>query len=86
MVPRDEHNQQMSEQPGWKGTTRYKLVYQTRNDGNEPSGSDFLALHYFGAGHKLGKNVEALQPVSDWTKRVMGECTAIDAANYRKVG
>lgn len=82
---REEHNQQMSKQPGWKRTTRFNLLFQMRNDGNPPRGLDFLAIHEFGDGHKIGKDVEPLEPMTDWTKRCMSECKAIDAAVYHKV-
>ncbi|KAJ4294397.1 hypothetical protein N0V90_008087 [Kalmusia sp. IMI 367209] len=81
---REEHNQQMSEQPGWKRTTRYSPLFQTRNVG-KPGGLDFVALHQFGEGNKLGKEVEPLDPMTDWTKKCMSECTSIDAAVYHKV-
>lgn len=80
----EEHNQQMSEQPGWKRTTRFKLLFQTRNDGKPPGGLDFLAIHEFGEGNKIGKDVEPLDPMTDWTKKCMSECKAIDAAVFRK--
>ncbi|KAF2653397.1 hypothetical protein K491DRAFT_694800 [Lophiostoma macrostomum CBS 122681] len=82
---REEHNQQMSEQPGWKRTTRFSLLFQHRPDGKEMERISFLAIHEFGDGHKIGKNVETLDPMTDWTKKVMSEAKAIDAAIYHKV-
>jgi hypothetical protein len=82
---RDEHNQQMSEQPGWKRTTRFKLLVQYRPDGKEMVKTSFLAIHEFGDGHKIGKDVEALEPKTKWTEKVMDEAEAIDAAVYHKV-
>ncbi|KAH7125357.1 hypothetical protein B0J11DRAFT_528234 [Dendryphion nanum] len=81
---RDEHNQQMSEQPGWKRTTRFKLLYQHRSDGREPEYLSFVAIHEFGEGHHLGKNVEPLDPMTEWTKRCMSAAKGIDAAIYEK--
>ena len=82
---REEHNQQMSEQPGWKRTTRYSLISQQSNSGQVGSELTFLAMHEFDEGHELGDEVQALQPMSEWTKRVMGEAVGIDAAIYHRV-
>ena len=83
---REEHNQQMSEQPGWKRTVRFKLLYQHRDPTDIGSEApSFLAIHEFGGGHKLGKDVEPLDPMTEWTKRCMSDCKAIDAAIYNKV-
>ncbi|ORY10889.1 hypothetical protein BCR34DRAFT_566188 [Clohesyomyces aquaticus] len=82
---REEHNQQMSEQPGWKRTTRFSLLAQQSNDGKPMERISFLAIHEFGEGHKIGNQVEALDPMTDWTKRCMANSKAIDAAVYQKV-
>jgi len=81
---REEHNQQMSEQPGWWRTTRYSLLSQDSSDGHYGSELSFLAVHEFREGNKLGQDVTALEPISDWTKKVMSEAKAIDAAIYHK--
>lgn len=81
---RDEHNQQMSEQPGWKRTTRFSLLSHHGSIGKKSEELSFLAIHEFGEGNKLGIDVEALEPISDWTKKVMGEAKAIDAGIYYK--
>ncbi|KAL5385190.1 hypothetical protein PMIN03_010124 [Paraphaeosphaeria minitans] len=83
---RDEHNEQMSKEPGYKRTTRYKPLFQTRNSGKgKPEGLDFVAFHQFGEGNKVGSEVEPLDPMTEWTKRCMAGCEKIDAAVYRKV-
>ncbi|KAF1960274.1 hypothetical protein CC80DRAFT_501525 [Byssothecium circinans] len=82
---RQEHNEQMSKEPGYVRTMRYRQLFHTRNDGTAPSGLDFVALHEFGEGNRLGKDAEPLQPVTEWTKKCMGECKSIDAAIYRRV-
>ncbi|KAF1849863.1 uncharacterized protein K460DRAFT_274033 [Cucurbitaria berberidis CBS 394.84] len=82
---RDEHNQQMSEQLGWKRTTRFNLLFQHSNASKKSEELAFLAIHEFGEGNKLGKDVEPLQPISDWTKKLMSSVKAIDAAIYHKV-
>ena len=81
---RDEHNEQMSEQPGWKRTVRYKLLTQHRSDKKDEAWLSFLAIHEFGEGHRLGKDVEPLDPMTDWTKRCMSAAKGIDAAIYQK--
>ncbi|KAF2736365.1 hypothetical protein EJ04DRAFT_551415 [Polyplosphaeria fusca] len=82
---RDEHNEQMSKEPGYLRTTRFSLVFQHRTDGKAMETVSFLALHEFGEGHKVGSKVEPLDPMTDWTKRCMTNAKAIDAAVYRKV-
>ncbi|KAH7401598.1 hypothetical protein BKA66DRAFT_436714 [Pyrenochaeta sp. MPI-SDFR-AT-0127] len=82
---REEHNQQMSEQPGWRRTLRYNLLFQHGNDFRESPELSFLAIHEFGEGNELGMDVKALEPISDWTKKVMSDAKAIDAAIYHKI-
>jgi hypothetical protein len=81
---RDEHNQQMSEQPGWRRTTRFSLLHQHVSGGQKSEELSFLAIHEFEKNNKLGTTVQALEPISDWTKKVMGDAKAIDAAIYCK--
>jgi hypothetical protein len=83
---RDEHNQQMSEQPGWWRTSRFSLLHQFVSGGHRQKSEElsFLAIHEFGNGNQLGTNVEALEPISDWTKKVMSNAKSIDAAIYHK--
>ncbi|KAH7564517.1 hypothetical protein BM1_01564 [Bipolaris maydis] len=80
---RDEHNEQMSKEPGWLRTCRYSLVAQKGGDGKEKELS-FLAIHEFNESNELGDTVKALEPVSEWTKKVMSAAVGIDAAIYRK--
>ncbi|KAF2467070.1 uncharacterized protein BDR25DRAFT_345234 [Lindgomyces ingoldianus] len=82
---REEHNQQMSEQPGWKRTTRFNLLLHHKSDGKPTEPLSFLAIHEFGEGHKIGKDVVPLDPMTDWTKKCMAEARVIDAAVYTKV-
>lgn len=81
---RDEHNEQMSKEPGWWRTSRFSLVHQNSTGKEQAEELSFLAIHEFVEGHQLGTQVKALEPISDWTKKVMGEATAIDAAIYHK--
>ena len=43
-----------------------------------------MAIHEFGDGHKIGKDVQPLDPITDWTKRAMSQAKAIEAAVYQK--
>jgi hypothetical protein len=83
---RDEHNQQMSEQPGWWRTTRFSFLRQHVSGSHQEKSEElsFLAIHEFGNGNQLGTHVQALEPISDWTKRAMSNAIAIDAAIYHK--
>lgn len=83
---RDEHNQQMSEQPGWKRTTRFRLGFQVKDGKIADDAPSFLALHEFGEGNKIGKDVIPLDPLTDWTKRVIDAAQTVDGAVYYKVG
>lgn len=82
---REEHNQQMSEQPGWRRTTRFSLLGQHGNVGKSSQELSFLAIHEFSKENQLGTVVTAIDPVSEWTKKVMGEAEGIDAAIYYRV-
>ncbi|KAH7094603.1 hypothetical protein FB567DRAFT_510576 [Paraphoma chrysanthemicola] len=81
---REEHNQQMSEQTGWLRTTRFSLVGQNSSSGQTSGELSFLAIHAFEQSNQLGNEVQALEPMSDWTKKIMSEAQAIDAAIYHK--
>jgi hypothetical protein len=82
---RDEHNEQMSKEPGWWRTSRFSLLHQNSSGKDEVKKLSFLAIHEFGEDNRLGKDVKALEPISDWTKKVMSQAEAIDAAIYHKV-
>ncbi|KAG9190783.1 hypothetical protein G6011_08871 [Alternaria panax] len=85
---REEHNQQMSEQPGWLRTCRYSFISQQSSSPGGGGGSQelsFLAIHEFGEGEQLGDAVKALDPISEWTAKVMNDAVGIDAAIYRRV-
>lgn len=84
---REEHNQQMSEQPGWLRTCRYSLISQqssTSSKGGDDQELSFLAIHEFEEGEQLGDTVKALEPISEWTMRAMKDAVGIDAAIYRQ--
>ena len=84
---REEHNEQMSQQPGWLRTCRYSLVAQqnSSNEAKKEKEFSFLAIHEFEESNELGDTVKALEPVSEWTKKVMSEANGIDAAIYRRI-
>jgi hypothetical protein len=77
---KEEHLDQATTQPGWRRSNRYKLL-----DGGSPGAPTWLALHEWDAGY-LGEKVPPFDPITDWTKRVMGACKNIEAFNWRKVG
>jgi hypothetical protein len=85
---REEHNEQMSLEPGWLRSTRYKLS----NEQNEIANKEpqvraplWLAIHEFGEGNKLGSKVEPLIPMTPWTKKVMSDMTNIEANVWIKI-
>jgi hypothetical protein len=81
---REEHNQQMSEQTGWLRTCRYSLASQQPNIPDDSQEMSLLAIHEFGEGEQLGDTVKALEPISEWTMKVMKDAVGIDAAIYRR--
>ena len=82
---REEHNQRMSQEPGWKRTTRYRLLFQHSNGFKESEELSFLAIHEFNEENNLGKDLKPLEPVSDRTKKVLSEVKATDAAIFSQV-
>jgi hypothetical protein len=82
---RGEHNQDMSHVPGWKRLTRFKHLNSHRFDDKEPAKFTVLALHEFGEGEKLGKDIQVPPEMSPWTMKVMGGVQGMDAAIYHKV-
>ncbi|KAF2272705.1 uncharacterized protein EI97DRAFT_452788 [Westerdykella ornata] len=81
---REEYNQQMSEQPGWIRTSRWRHRYTRLSSGEMVQRPSILALHEFAEGEQLGRNVEPLQPITNWTRRVMAHAKEIDAAIFIK--
>lgn len=84
---REEHNQQMSEQRGWLRTCRFELAARhgsSVEEEEEEKELSFLAVHEFNDDNDLGVEVKAVEPVSEWTKKVMGEAVGIDAAIYQR--
>jgi hypothetical protein len=75
----------MSIEPGYLRTMRYELLLARQSDGKSVDAPSFLAIHEFGEGNKLGKDVEPLLPITDWTKKCMSDAKAIDAAIYHEV-
>ncbi|KAF2841727.1 hypothetical protein M501DRAFT_929566 [Patellaria atrata CBS 101060] len=83
---RDEHNEQMSLEPGYIRTVRYKLIHQIRaSDDTSPPAPSFLALHEFDVSNKLGKKVVPLEPMSGWTKRVLQSQERVEAGIFKNV-
>jgi hypothetical protein len=82
---REEHLEQMSHEPGWKRANRYELIFQVKDDSGSTEAEDttsFLTLYEFGENNKLGINVEVLNPMTDWTKKVIANTEKIEAGIY----
>lgn len=87
---KEEHNEQMSEAPGWIRSSRYKLVVQVKradsSKSDRPDASEWMTIHEFGPGNKLTTKVEPLHPITDWTKSIMGDMEFIEAFVWEKTG
>lgn len=83
---REEHLDQATTQPGFKRSKRYTLFFHQKHE-SEPEAEDppsGLALHEWDEGF-LGEEVDAFQPVTEWTKRAVGNAKKIEAGNYELV-
>jgi hypothetical protein len=81
---KDEHNEQMSKEPGYWRTSRFSLLHQHSTGSQQYEKLSFLAAHEFGEDNTLGTEVKPLDPMTDWTKKVIANAKAIDAAIYHK--
>ncbi|EAT92624.1 hypothetical protein HBH56_055810 [Parastagonospora nodorum] len=81
---KDEHNEQMSKEPGYWRTSRFSLLHQHSTGSQQNEKLSFLAVHEFGEENALGTEVKPLDPMTDWTKKVMASAKGIDAAIYHK--
>ena len=83
---REEHLDQATTQPGWRRSTRYTLVPGVKNSQGQTADDapTYLALHEWDAEH-LGEKVAPFVPVTEWTKKVCGECKKIEAFNYVRI-
>lgn len=86
---REEHLKQMSHEPGWRRSRRYKLTFQVKNK-NRPSAEDApssLALYDFDeSATQLGTEVKPLDPMTDWTKKCIANSKKIEAGIYHRIG
>jgi hypothetical protein len=80
---RQEHLEQMSREPGWQRSRRYKLVHSA-NAAKDPT--NYLTLYEFGAGNKLGKEVQSCVPMTDWTKRTFEKAQKMELGVYHQTG
>ncbi|KAF2430183.1 hypothetical protein EJ08DRAFT_255884 [Tothia fuscella] len=80
---RDEHLEQMSREPAWKRSRRYKLVHSIRAAENP---TEYLTLYEFGEGDKLGKEVEACVPMTEGTKNLIDTAVKFELGVYRRIG
>lgn len=74
----EEHNEQMSLEPGWVRSKRYKLA---AGSGIPEQGHriTWMTIHEFGQGNKLGAKAGFLDPVTPWTKKVISQMSAHEA-------
>jgi hypothetical protein len=92
---RQEHLAQMSKEPGWRRTNRYKLEFQIKGaedaaaeakSGVENLGADYLALYEFDETNELGLEVKACVPMTDWTKRMFTHAKKTELGVWHKIG
>ncbi|KAI1851345.1 hypothetical protein JX266_003420 [Neoarthrinium moseri] len=80
---REEHNEQMSKEPGWTRSRRYRLAKLDKKGGSptkhDASAPEWMTIHEFGDGNRLSDQVEPLDPVTDWTRKIMGDMASIEA-------
>ena len=82
---RKEHLDQISKIPGWRCTGRYQLVFKKETVGAPESENcpNWLTLHEFEDGSlSEGEKVAPMMPQTEWTKKVMGSATKVDAAKF----
>ncbi|KAF2496741.1 hypothetical protein BU16DRAFT_507377 [Lophium mytilinum] len=81
---REEHLEQVSNEPGWIRSTRFELVFKVGDKGvaNSEVTPKWLAIHEFEADGLLGDMPRPLNPVSDLTKKIVGNAIKVDAAKF----
>jgi hypothetical protein len=91
---RQEHLEQMSREPGWRRSTRYKLEFQikgTQDAATEAESdvkddpADYLALYEFDESNALGMEVQACVPMTDWTKRMFTNAKKTELGVWHKI-
>lgn len=78
---RQEHLQQMSLEPGFLRTKRYKLLYQVRPT---ELPATCMALYEFDEGNKLGTTVKPLEPMTEWTKNMFSDAKAFELGIFHR--
>lgn len=83
---REEHLEQMSLEPGFKRGVRYSLIFQVKNKTDTTTVTEdapsFLTLYEFDDSNNLGMNVAPLDPMTDWTRKVMTNSDRIETGIY----
>ncbi|KAF2665012.1 hypothetical protein BT63DRAFT_464295 [Microthyrium microscopicum] len=86
---RQEHLPQFRSEPGWRRSTRYKLAVHAKNPSKEGWGegeaTSYIALYEFDEGNKLGSEVQPLDPMTDWTKRIMAHAKKFELGIFHKI-
>lgn len=83
MVSRGTYQPDVRARAGAKASNALNLIFSTMKGEQAPS---YLTMYEFDESNKLGQDVKALDPMTDWTKKVMGNCSKIEAAIYEKIG
>ena len=86
---RQEHLGQFRSEPGWRRSTRYRCVFQIKGASKagwgEGDAASWLALYEFDEGHKLGTEVQPLDPMTDWTKRIFTGARKIELGIFHEM-
>jgi hypothetical protein len=83
----EEHYEQMSLEPAFIRSSRYRLVHHLERADvtrQPPEAPKWMTIHEFGEGNRLGKEVVPLDPMSNQTKKVMGDMSNIEAFIWTK--
>jgi hypothetical protein len=91
---RQEHLAQMSQEPGWRRTNRYKLEFQIKGSedaeteaksGEKNDAASWLAVYEFDDDNKLGMEVQACVPMTEWTKKVFSTSRKTELGVWHKI-
>jgi hypothetical protein len=85
---RYEHLEQFRGEPGWKRSRRYRCLGQTNGpltEGmQEGDAASWFAMYEFDKNNKLGTQVQALEPMTEWTKRVSAAAKKMELGVFRR--
>lgn len=83
---REEHLDQMSKEPGFQRATRFELVFQIKNE-VEPAedAANYLTSYEFDGSNKLGKEVQLLEPMTEWTGKVIKNIQKVEMGVFHQI-